>query len=48
MVALVDELVCLEAPAMMLGVGASYRDFRQTTDEEVVAALSDYRREGTD
>jgi len=36
---LVDELVCVETPAMMLGVGASYRDFRQTTDEEVRRAL---------
>ncbi|MCJ7726001.1 MAG: phosphoribosyltransferase [Acidimicrobiia bacterium] len=36
---LVDDLVCAEIPSMMLGVGASYRDFRQTTDEEVMAAL---------
>ena len=36
---LVDELVCVEALTMMLGVGASYRDFRQTTDEEVLQAL---------
>lgn len=39
MAALVDDLVCAEIPAVMLGVGASYRDFRQTTDEEVAAAL---------
>lgn len=32
---MVDDLVCLETPAMLLGVGASYRDFRQTTDSEV-------------
>lgn len=35
MVELVDDLVCLEVPVRMLGVGASYRDFRQTTDDEV-------------
>jgi len=40
---LVDELVCVEASAMMLGVGASYRDFRQTTDEEVRSALERHR-----
>lgn len=38
---LVDDLVCLETPAMLLGVGASYRDFRQTTDEEVTALLDE-------
>ncbi|HSL84946.1 MAG TPA: phosphoribosyltransferase family protein, partial [Thermoanaerobaculia bacterium] len=37
--AVVDRLVALETPRMMLGVGGSYRDFRQTTDEEVRAAL---------
>ena len=37
---LVDELVCVEVPTMMLGVGASYRDFRQTTDAEVLEALA--------
>ncbi|MCB2223241.1 MAG: phosphoribosyltransferase [Actinobacteria bacterium] len=37
---LVDDLVCVEAPTMLLGVGASYRDFRQTTDDEVLAALA--------
>jgi putative phosphoribosyl transferase len=40
---MVDELVCLELPAMMMGVGASYRDFRQTTDEEVMALLRERR-----
>jgi predicted phosphoribosyltransferase len=35
----VDRLVALETPRMMMGVGGSYRDFRQTTDEEVLAIL---------
>jgi len=37
---LVDELVCLESPRMMLGVGASYRDFRQTSDAEVQSLMA--------
>jgi putative phosphoribosyl transferase len=41
--ALVDELVCAEASPMLLGVGASYQDFRQTTDEEVRAVLARHR-----
>jgi putative phosphoribosyl transferase len=32
---MVDDLVCIEMPTMMMGVGASYRDFRQSTDAEV-------------
>lgn len=43
MASLVDDLVCLESPALMLGVGASYRNFRQTTDEEVLAVLDAHR-----
>jgi pimeloyl-ACP methyl ester carboxylesterase len=39
MARLVDELVCLESPSMMMGVGASYRDFSQTGDAEVLALL---------
>ena len=31
----VDRMVCLEQPAMFMGVGRWYRDFTQTTDEEV-------------
>ena len=35
----VDDLICLETPAYFLSVGAWYRDFDQTTDREVQAAL---------
>ena len=35
----VDDLICLETPAYFLSVGAWYRDFEQTTDREVQAAL---------
>ncbi len=34
-----DELVCVETPEPFFGIGMWYRDFRQTTDEEVVACL---------
>ncbi len=34
-----DEVVCLNVPASFGAVGAFYLDFRQTTDEEVVALL---------
>jgi putative phosphoribosyl transferase len=36
---LVDEVVCLAAPAYLGGVGAFYRDFRQTSDAEVCELL---------
>lgn len=36
----VDEVVCLWTPALFMAVGAHYRDFRQVSDEEVVAALA--------
>lgn len=36
----VDELLCLERPAGFFGVGQWYRDFAQTTDEEVRLLLS--------
>lgn len=36
----VDEVVCLRAPSSFSAVGAGYRDFRATTDEEVLEALS--------
>ncbi len=36
-----DELVCVETPADYFAVGQCYRDFRPTTDEEVVACLRD-------
>ncbi len=35
----VDEVVCLETPEEFYAVGQFYKDFRQTSDEEVVAAL---------
>jgi putative phosphoribosyl transferase len=34
-----DELVCVDAPAHFGSVGEFYRNFSQTTDAEVVAAL---------
>ena len=34
-----DELVCVQAVEPFFGVGMSYRDFDQTSDEEVVACL---------
>ncbi|WP_454727549.1 MULTISPECIES: phosphoribosyltransferase [Cupriavidus] len=34
-----DEVICLNVPASFGAVGAFYLDFRQTTDEEVVALL---------
>jgi putative phosphoribosyl transferase len=35
----VDDLVCLERPRDFMAVGQAYRDFRQTSDEDVVALL---------
>ena len=40
----VDELICLETPAAFMAVGAFYLDFRQVTDEEVVALLAEATR----
>ncbi|HEX5685044.1 MAG TPA: phosphoribosyltransferase [Ideonella sp.] len=37
----VDELVCLETPAWFGAVGAHYRHFGQTSDDEVVALLAE-------
>ena len=34
-----DALVCLETPAAFMAIGAHYRDFSQTSDEEVAALL---------
>ncbi len=34
-----DEVVCLQTPVNFYAVGAWYRNFEQTTDEEVVAIL---------
>jgi putative phosphoribosyl transferase len=36
----VDELVCLERPEMLFGVGAWYEDFSQTRDEDVRRLLA--------
>jgi predicted phosphoribosyltransferase len=30
-----DDVVCVETPEMFYGVGQFYRDFSQTSDEEV-------------
>ncbi len=35
----VDELICVERPALFFAIGCWYADFASTTDEEVVAAL---------
>jgi putative phosphoribosyl transferase len=35
-----DEIVCLSSPSPFFAVGAHYEDFSQTTDEEVIALLS--------
>ncbi|HET7524820.1 MAG TPA: phosphoribosyltransferase family protein [Burkholderiaceae bacterium] len=36
---LVDDLVCLSQPSYFYAVGAHYADFRQVSDDEVIAAL---------
>ncbi|WP_327118506.1 phosphoribosyltransferase family protein [Streptomyces sp. NBC_01341] len=36
----VDEIVCLSTPVLFSAVGEWYRDFSQTSDEEVVALLA--------
>jgi putative phosphoribosyl transferase len=43
--AALGELVCLETPRRFGGVGAWYLDFRQTTDDEVLALLGVLRSE---
>ena len=39
-----DEVVCLETPAYFFAVGQGYRNFTQTSDDEVVALLDRARR----
>ena len=39
-------LICLETPEPFLSVGASYDDFRQTTDTEVIAILARFPPQG--
>ena len=41
-----DEVVCLEAPAILYAIGYHFRDFSQVSDEDVVATLRDARRPG--
>ncbi|WP_406856339.1 phosphoribosyltransferase family protein [Alsobacter sp. KACC 23698] len=41
-----DEVVCLEAPALFRGVGASYRDFGQTSEDQVIALVRSLGRRG--
>jgi putative phosphoribosyl transferase len=41
----VDELVCLETPPDLGAIGFWYRDFSQTSDEEVIELLENARRE---
>lgn len=42
--ALCDEVVCLITPEPFYAVGAHYRDFDQTTDEEVIHFLGEQRQ----
>jgi putative phosphoribosyl transferase len=44
----VDELVCLEAPSDLGAIGFWYRDFAQTSDEEVIELLESARRDQED
>jgi predicted phosphoribosyltransferase len=39
-----DDVVCVVSPARLRAVGRWYRDFRQTSDEEVLAALTANRQ----
>jgi len=39
----VDESVCLETPDPFYAIGLFYRDFRQVSDQEVVASLAEAR-----
>ncbi len=39
-----DEIICLQTPEYFFGVGQGYRNFTQTSDEEVVALLDRARR----
>lgn len=44
---LVDEMVCLETPDPLVSVGVWYRNFGQTSDREVQAALSQVNHAAT-
>lgn len=39
----VDELVCLQAPEPFYAIGAFYHDFTQTSDEDVIAILEQFK-----
>lgn len=41
-----DDVVCVATPEPFMGVGQWYRDFRQTTDQEVVDILEAARGDG--
>lgn len=41
----VDELTCLEAPSDLIAISIWYRDFEQTSDEEVIQLLERARSE---
>jgi putative phosphoribosyl transferase len=43
-----DRIVCLETPPLLYAIGAHFRDFSQVSDQEVVALLTDARRQSTD
>jgi putative phosphoribosyl transferase len=43
-----DEVVCASTPALFVAVGQAYRDFGQTTDEEVCALLDAARATNDD
>ncbi|WIV55491.1 phosphoribosyltransferase [Amycolatopsis nalaikhensis] len=43
-----DDVVCVTEPAGFRAVGQWYADFRQTSDEDVLALLSGDRRESTE
>jgi predicted phosphoribosyltransferase len=40
-----DEVVCLYSPEVYYAVGQGYRDFSQTSDEEVVRLLDEAQRQ---
>jgi predicted phosphoribosyltransferase len=42
---IVDDVICLTTPAFFYAVGQSYRNFSQTTDEEVRRLLEDTRQQ---
>jgi putative phosphoribosyl transferase len=43
-----DEVVCLDAPPVFFSIGEFYRDFSQTSDEEVTDLLARAAAPGTD